>query len=82
VTTRLSHDQAEATVADNGPGIPVGEEERIFKTFVTTRPDGTGLGLPISQRIVASHGGQITLRNSPGQGSAFTIALPLPGRES
>lgn len=82
VTTRLEHNQAEVTVADNGPGIPVGEEERIFKTFVTSRPDGTGLGLPISQRIVVSHGGQITLRNNPGQGAAFTIALPLPGNES
>ena len=81
VTTRRSHEQAEVTVADSGPGIPPGDEERIFKTFVTTRPDGTGLGLPISQRIVVSHGGQLTLRNSPGQGAAFTIALPLPGRE-
>jgi signal transduction histidine kinase len=82
VTTRRSNGQAVVIVADNGPGIPVGEEARIFKTFVTTRPDGTGLGLPISQRIVASHGGQITLLNNPGEGAAFTIALPLPERES
>jgi signal transduction histidine kinase len=81
VTTRLLPDRAEATVADSGPGIPAGEEERIFKTFVTSRPDGTGLGLPISQRIVASHGGQITVQSNPGQGAAFTIAIPLPKGE-
>jgi signal transduction histidine kinase len=81
VTTHRADGQAEVMVADSGPGIPAGEEERIFKTFVTTRPDGTGLGLPISQRIVISHGGQLTLRNHPGKGATFTIALPLSGRE-
>ncbi len=78
VTTRRSATQAEVTIADTGPGIPVAEQARIFRTFVTTRPDGTGLGLPISQRIVVSHGGQITVDSTPGAGAVFTVALPLP----
>lgn len=78
VSTRRSGTLAEVAIADTGPGIPVGEETRIFKTFVTTRPDGTGLGLPISQRIITSHGGQITVASTPGEGATFTVALPLP----
>lgn len=78
VTTRLADGLAEVAVADTGPGIPPGEESLIFKTFVTTRPDGTGLGLPISQRIVASHGGQISVTSVPGEGATFTVTLPLP----
>lgn len=78
VTTRLDNGQVEVAITDTGPGIPAGEEEHIFRTFVTTRPDGTGLGLPISQRIVASHGGQILVASQPGAGATFTITLPLP----
>jgi signal transduction histidine kinase len=77
VTTRQGEGHAEVAIADNGPGIPAGEESRIFKTFVTTRPDGTGLGLPISQRIVVSHKGQIVVSSTPGGGATFTISLPL-----
>lgn len=78
VTTRRADGRAEVVVADTGPGIPAGEEALIFKTFMTTRPDGTGLGLPISQRIVASHGGQINVTSEPGKGAIFTVSLPLP----
>lgn len=79
VTTRRREEQAEVVVADSGPGISPGEEARIFRTFVTTRADGTGLGLPISQRIVTSHGGRITVAGRPGVGAEFTITLPLGG---
>lgn len=78
VATRRAEGAAEVAIGDTGPGIPPGEEERIFKTFVTTRPDGTGLGLPISQRIVISHGGRISVASTPGAGATFTISLPLP----
>jgi signal transduction histidine kinase len=78
VATSRFDGQAEVAITDTGPGIPVGEEERIFRAFVTTRPDGTGLGLPISQRIIISHGGQITVSSAPGTGATFTIRLPLP----
>jgi signal transduction histidine kinase len=79
VVTRHAGAQAQVSLTDTGPGIPVEEQARIFKTFVTTRPDGTGLGLPISQRIVAAHGGSITVVSTPGDGATFTISLPLPG---
>jgi signal transduction histidine kinase len=78
VATRRTDNRAEVVIADTGPGISAGDEARIFKTFVTTRPDGTGLGLPISQRIIASHGGRITVANAPGAGATFTVALPCP----
>jgi len=78
VTTRLIDGQAEVLISDTGPGIPAGKEAHIFKTFVTSRPDGTGLGLPISQRIVAAHGGRISVASPPGAGATFTVALPCP----
>jgi signal transduction histidine kinase len=78
IATRRADGRAEVVIADTGPGIPAGDEARIFKTFMTTRPEGTGLGLPISQRIVASHGGQISVANMPGAGATFTVALPCP----
>lgn len=78
VVTRRADGRAEVAIADTGPGIAPGEEERIFRTFVTNRPDGTGLGLPISQRIVVSHGGRIGVSATPGGGATFTVTLPLP----
>jgi signal transduction histidine kinase len=64
-------------VSDNGPGIALENRERIFNPFVTTRDSGTGLGLAITQRIVQGHGGHIVLYSTPGQGTNFTICLPL-----
>jgi len=78
VVTRRSGAMAEMVVTDTGPGIPAGEQERIFKAFVTGRPDGTGLGLPISQRIAVAHGGRITVASEAGGGATFVLSLPLP----
>jgi len=47
----------------------------------TTKPGGTGLGLYIVQEVVAAHGGQVTVQSVVGQGSTFTITLPLMGHE-
>jgi signal transduction histidine kinase len=68
-------------VADRGPGIPVDELERIFDPFVqsSTTKDGsggTGLGLPISRRIVEMHGGQLYAANREGGGAEFHLILP------
>jgi signal transduction histidine kinase len=67
----------EIAVADTGPGIPAKLIEKIFSPFFTTKPDGTGLGLALSRKIVEDHGGKITVKSEPGQGSVFTMVLPI-----
>ena len=67
-------------VTDHGIGVPAGEEELIFEEFhrgpVEGRTAGTGLGLALTRRIVALHGGQLSARRNPGRGSTFTFTLP------
>jgi two-component system sensor histidine kinase AtoS len=65
------------SVTDTGVGIPEADQAHVFEPFYTTRPEGTGLGLFISRKIVANHGGRITVRSSPGKGSTFSVRLPL-----
>ncbi len=65
------------TVSDNGPGVAAAALERIFEPFFTTKPEGHGLGLAVSQRIVAAHGGTITVSSAPGEGASFCVTLPL-----
>lgn len=70
-------------VADRGPGIPPGEEARVFEKFHRAaregNPDGVGLGLTICRAIVAAHGGRIWVQNRPGGGASFQFALPTAG---
>ncbi|MBK6849207.1 MAG: GAF domain-containing protein [Proteobacteria bacterium] len=66
----------EVSFADSGRGIPPEHLDSIFIPFFTTRERGTGLGLPICQRIVESHGGTIEVQSTPGRGSTFTVVLP------
>jgi two-component system, NtrC family, sensor kinase len=84
ITTELVEIQQKTWVAiriaDNGPGIPMEIQERIFETFFTTKPvgKGTGLGLAISHQIVVEkHAGKLNLRSQPGKGTQFEILLPL-----
>jgi signal transduction histidine kinase/AraC-like DNA-binding protein len=70
-------------VEDTGVGIPFDLQERIFEPFVTgrsgdKRPQGVGLGLTITRRLVALHRGALTLESQPGRGSTFHVYLPLP----
>jgi len=71
-------------VSDTGSGIPPDLQERIFEPFVTVGPpgqrkEGIGLGLSITRRLVALHGGSITLDSLPDHGSTFHVYIPLPG---
>ena len=64
-------------VSDDGPGIPREQLDKLFIPFFTTRRDGTGLGLPISRRLVEAHDGELFVRSISGQGSTFTVRLPV-----
>jgi len=77
--SRSDEFEGEATVevSDNGRGISEEDLTRIFNPFFTTRPGGTGLGLPAVRRIARAHGGRVDVSSSPGKGSTFTIRLPL-----
>lgn len=69
---------ARIIVVDNGPGIPAEQLEDIFKPFVSTKgARGTGLGLPVSRKILREHGGDILVQSVPGKGTKFVLRLPL-----
>ncbi len=73
----------EVQVTDNGPGIPRADQEHIFERFYRVHKDrsretgGTGLGLSIVKNVVLAHGGKVSVRSAPGEGSTFTVVLPL-----
>jgi signal transduction histidine kinase len=76
----LGHDEIAIRVADQGPGIAEGHLAQMFKPFFTTKPDGHGLGLAVSQNILLEHGGRIVVENRPpaeGRGAAFEVQLPV-----
>jgi two-component system, NtrC family, sensor histidine kinase HydH len=63
-------------VIDTGSGVPAELLPRVFEPFVTTKPDGFGLGLATARRIVQAHGGEIACHSEPGCGTRFTVWLP------
>ncbi len=65
-------------IGDTGPGISAKAMHNIFNPYYTTKPRGTGLGLPITNRIIQAHKGKIELKNRDGGGALFTLRLPLP----
>jgi C4-dicarboxylate-specific signal transduction histidine kinase len=73
--SRAGDGQVLVEVEDTGPGIPADLRGSIFKPFFTTKREGNGLGLAISARIVAEHGGHIGYRCPPEGGTIFTITL-------
>jgi Na+/proline symporter/nitrogen-specific signal transduction histidine kinase len=81
VTLRSDARAATIEVHDNGPGVPPAQQQLIFEKFrqggsTTNRPQGTGLGLPISRKIVEHFGGRMWLHSAPGQGACFAFELP------
>jgi two-component system, OmpR family, sensor kinase len=83
VTLRADDVEAVLAVQDSGPGVPAGQEERIFDRFYRADPSrtrstgGAGLGLAIVKHIAESHGGRAEVKNGPGKGATFTVTLPL-----
>jgi len=81
VSLKESDHEVVLTIADDGPGIPSEEQDRIFERFTrlddarTRETGGTGLGLAITHDVVTTHGGTITLENDPG--ARFTLTFPL-----
>ena len=63
-------------IEDNGPGMPADVRDRIFTPFFTTKPRGSGLGLPVVHRAIEAHRGVVLVDSSPGTGTRFTIILP------
>jgi signal transduction histidine kinase len=83
VSTGVADGQAVLTVADTGIGIPAADLKRIFERFYRTAAaarqmiPGTGLGLAVATAIADAHNGAITVESTEGQGSTFTVRLPL-----
>ena len=69
-------------IVDNGPGIPEEMQDRIFKPFETSKADGTGLGLFVAARTIEEHGGSLEFASAAGQGTTFTITLPVYQQEA
>jgi len=76
---RLDRDRLRFCVQDNGPGVAPDLRERLFDSFVTTKPEGMGLGLAISRTLVEAHGGTLWLEDSPLTRFCFTLPLSFQG---
>ncbi len=80
ITCRIERGNLEVEVADRGPGLPVGQEEKIFEKFYQVWPGrtrGAGLGLTICRSVIEAHGGRIRAANRPDGGTAFRFSIPL-----
>ncbi len=76
VTTTRCGQQVQVQVADSGPGLPESVQARLFQPFVTTKPDGLGVGLSICRAIIEGHGGQLTAESNAGRGAIFRFTVP------
>jgi signal transduction histidine kinase/CheY-like chemotaxis protein len=79
---RTEDGQLTISVSDTGIGLSIDEAERIFEAFFTTKPQGTGMGLSISRRIIASHGGRLWANPNTRRGTTFQFTLPVEATAS
>jgi signal transduction histidine kinase len=79
ITITAAHDErnVEILFSDTGAGISPADQEKIFDPFFTTKEGGTGLGLAVTRRIIAGHGGNIAVKSREGQGTTMKIVLPV-----
>jgi signal transduction histidine kinase len=81
ISARTDDGHVEIAVADTGPGIPAGDLERVFEEFEQStdgkKVEGTGLGLPLSRKLVELHGGRLWVESEVGHGSTFRFTLPV-----
>lgn len=70
----------EISVRDTGPGLSDEVQQRLFEPFFTTKPDGTGLGLAVTKKIIEAHGGTLKVESEAGHGATMQISLPLLSR--
>jgi len=81
VTTRLEANEVRIDFQDTGKGMPPDVLDKLFSPFFTTKEDGTGLGLAVTQKIIENHDGRISVTSKRGVGTAFTIFLPTPDKK-
>jgi PAS domain S-box-containing protein len=81
-TRRTAHGDVEIDVCDNGHGVDPRVQDRLFDPFSTTKPDGAGLGLPMSRTIIRAHGGVLAYLPLRPRGACFRITLPAADSQS
>jgi signal transduction histidine kinase len=77
VDASKSDEEALVSFHDTGVGIPQEDFSKLFSPFFTTKAKGQGLGLPVCKRLVEAHGGEITVESRLGEGTIFTVTLPM-----
>ncbi len=81
VTTYIQGGMVNIDIQDNGIGISKDDMSKIFEPYYTTKDFGSGLGLTVVYKIVREHGGEVSLNSQEGEGTTFTVSLPLPHGE-
>ena len=78
IASQKTDSRYEIRFTDTGTGIDAVTLSRIFEPFFTTKPDGTGLGLVITKKIIEGHGGTLEVESAVGEGTTIIVRLPVP----
>lgn len=78
--TSAGGESVSLVLIDTGCGMDENTAAQMFETFFSTKPGGSGLGLPTTAKIIEAHGGRITVQSEVGRGTQFTVTLPVPAR--
>ena len=81
LSIRAVNDELKLAVGDTGSGIPEDKLGKLFEPYYKTKENGTGLGLTLTYKIIKEHGGDVTVQSRQGQGSTFTITIPIPQKD-